>query len=519
MNMIALLLVSFFFNPWSIVKAQSLIDPFVERNIKRNFPDSGHTFLELHKKLCALNSSEKISNLDLSSTGLKIKSQKIVEINKIDAMNLKLEIELQDSAHRFNTIEIISRRGENGFDTLFSMYFVKKVDVIPSLNTNQMVFRSFTGNSISMKKCLFMSPTEFYKKGERADRLVYLELNQDGLVHRNHYSNQEPQTLAEIYKSQPNLHAKIRILQESNRRIKVGIIDSGVDYNHPAIAYKIERRYTYETEEKLLHDAVVSENKQNELDLRKFLIKGFDLRDKDSSPYDFDGIKKISHFHPYVDFHGTEVAHALTKDTDKIVLTVGKYNLISLFSIAKIIQEQVSQGARIINMSFNYSKLSQMLSLDTGIRNALKNNPDTLFVVAAGNEGKQKVTYPGSYPFPNIINVAATDSKGELWKHSNYGPTVFIAAQGVHKLFIPGNTDVTEDSSGTSFAAPVVSRLAALMLFENKDLTPSEIKQILCETADKKEALVGKLICPGIINEERALQSARTFVGSRSSGL
>jgi subtilisin family serine protease len=131
--------------------------------------------------------------------------------------------------------------------------------------------------------------------------------------------------------------------------------------------------------------------------------------------------------------------------------------------------------------------------------------------VAAGNEGKKKITYPGSYPFPNIINVAATNSNGELWKHSNYGPTVFIAAPGTHKLFVPGNADVTEVSTGTSFAAPVVSRLAALMLYENKDLTPSEIKQILCETADKKDSLIGKLICPGIINEERAIARARSF--------
>jgi subtilisin family serine protease len=107
--------------------------------------------------------------------------------------------------------------------------------------------------------------------------------------------------------------------------------------------------------------------------------------------------------------------------------------------------------------------------------------------------------------------VAATNSNGELWKHSNYGPTVFIAAPGTHKLFVPGNADVTEVSTGTSFAAPVVSRLAALMLYENKDLTPSEIKQILCETADKKDSLIGKLICPGIINEERAIARARSF--------
>jgi subtilisin family serine protease len=331
------------------------------------------------------------------------------------------------------------------------------------------------------------------------------------LIHRRHYSNQEPQTLAEIYDEQPDLHSKIMVLQETNRRIKVGIIDSGVDYNHPAIAYKIERRYNYETEQKLLNDVAVTKNKQTELDLRKFLINGFDLRDKDSSPYDFDGIKKIGHFYPYVDFHGTEVAHALTKDTDKIVLTIGKYSLVSLFSIPKIIEEQINLGSKIINMSFNYSKLSQMLSLDTGIRSAIKNNPSTLFVVAAGNDGKEKVTYPGSYPFPNIINVAAADSNGKLWKNSTYGKTVYIAAPGTHKLFVPGNTEVTEVSSGTSFAAPVVSRLAALMLFENQNLTPSDIKHILCETADKKEELVGKLICPGIINEEKALAMARRY--------
>src|SRR5690606_13650271 len=63
--------------------------------------------------------------------------------------------------------------------------------------------------------------------------------------------------------------------------------------------------------------------------------------------------------------------------------------------------------------------------------------------------------------------------------------------------------------SGTSQAAPYVSRVAGEVKNINKSLTVAEVKKIIMETVDKKDFLTGKVKAEGVVNEERAYYAAK----------
>ncbi|RYX85078.1 hypothetical protein EON83_07475 [bacterium] len=131
---------------------------------------------------------------------------------------------------------------------------------------------------------------------------------------------------------------------------------------------------------------------------------------------------------------------------------------------------------------------------------------------AAGNETTNNdatPSYPASYDCPNIISVAASDSRDNVASFSNYGATsVDLAAPGVdiYSTFWPGNSSYA-NSSGTSMATPMVAGAAALLYAFNPSLTPEAMKKLLMDTVDPLPQWDGKVVTGGRMNLARALTS------------
>jgi subtilisin family serine protease len=127
---------------------------------------------------------------------------------------------------------------------------------------------------------------------------------------------------------------------------------------------------------------------------------------------------------------------------------------------------------------------------------------------AAGNEGLDYVNFYAAHP--DVICVAACDSKDRYASYSNQGAEVSICApsngdwpliaaraswdpgttvrgEGAFKFWADGveRTGPYKHFGGTSGATPIVAGICALMLSANPNLTAKEVKEILQSTADK----------------------------------
>jgi subtilase family protein/fervidolysin-like protein/VCBS repeat protein/FG-GAP repeat protein len=110
-----------------------------------------------------------------------------------------------------------------------------------------------------------------------------------------------------------------------------------------------------------------------------------------------------------------------------------------------------------------------------------------LFVAAAGNDFSdtdQLPTYPASFYLPNLISVAATDRNDSLATFSNFGRrTVDIAAPGRDILSTTPNNTYNYDS-GTSMATPHVTGVVALLKAQNPALDWRGIKNLILAGGD-----------------------------------
>jgi hypothetical protein len=182
-------------------------------------------------------------------------------------------------------------------------------------------------------------------------------------------------------------------------------------------------------------------------------------------------------------------------------------------AVAKGVIYAVENRARIVNISSGTPFPSRLL--EEAIRFAERRN--VLVVAAAGNTGDRgnEVVYPGAYP--TVLAVAATDEDDEVPPFSQRHPYVAVAAPGVAVAGTgwraSGNGPYIL-SSGTSAAAPHVSGLAALLLALRPELTTTEIRRLILESADlvgpePRETTVGA----GRINAARTISAIRPIPG------
>lgn len=158
-------------------------------------------------------------------------------------------------------------------------------------------------------------------------------------------------------------------------------------------------------------------------------------------------------------------------------------------------------GLRVVNASLSGEAPSQTLS------NAIGSHPNTLFVTAAGNDGRDaRLVSPCNVPQPNVLCVGATDYNDRRAQFSNYGAaSVDLFAPGVEiESTWPANGYMLH--SGTSMAAPHVSGEAALLLGARPSLSTQQLKDLIMRSVDSRPGLSGLSVTGGRANAGAAFR-------------
>ncbi|MCA1830036.1 MAG: S8 family serine peptidase, partial [Actinobacteria bacterium] len=196
--------------------------------------------------------------------------------------------------------------------------------------------------------------------------------------------------------------------------VVVAIVDTGVAYDHPDLAAHLWTNPSPHA----------SPPQQNDL-------HGWDFVDNDNTPYDENG-------------HGTHVAGIIGARGNDAYGTTGVARSVTIMpvraldangsgftsDIANAFGYAADHGAKVVNASLGGP------DNDTMLEDAITSAPNTLFVLAAGNDHNNNdttPTYPCNVPSGNVLCVAATDQNDGLASFSNYGRTaVDLGAPGVN---------------------------------------------------------------------------------------
>ncbi|MCP4482899.1 MAG: S8 family serine peptidase [bacterium] len=152
-----------------------------------------------------------------------------------------------------------------------------------------------------------------------------------------------------------------------------------------------------------------------------------------------------------------------------------------LINTGEAIMHAVDNGAKIINMSFGaYESAWELYIADTC---AYAYASGVTLVAASGNANESPIAYPAR--LDTVIAVSATGVGNVKTDFSDYGLNVDVSAPGINISVADSGTDEDYYSTalGTSFSAPLVSGVCALMLSVNSSLTPLEIETILEDNA------------------------------------
>jgi cyanobactin maturation PatA/PatG family protease len=185
---------------------------------------------------------------------------------------------------------------------------------------------------------------------------------------------------------------------------------------------------------------------------------------------------------------------------------------LSQLDLARAIEQAVNAGAHIINVSAG--QLTDNGEAEGWLDRAVQlcKDHNVLIVAAAGNDGCECLHVPAS--LPTVLAVGAMNDQGKPIDFSNWGEKYQnqgILAPGEHILGAkPGGG--TQKLSGTSFATPIVSGVAALLLSlqvqRGEKPDPAKVRAVLLETAipctdkdtdDISRCLLGKLNISGAL--------------------
>lgn len=263
--------------------------------------------------------------------------------------------------------------------------------------------------------------------------------------------------------------------------VKIAILDSGIDQNHPDLTGKVVASKMFAT---------------SALDP--------DIQDRNG--------------------HGTHVAGIIAAITNNGVGVAGTCPECQLM-IGKVVNNDISgnatgstsdivsgmtwaadNGAKVINLSLRTTTAGSAPLYQQGIDYA--NSKGAVVVVAAGNDSTNQQVWPAANT--GVVSVAATDNNDQMASFSNYGTYVKVAAPGVNIVStLPTTTNAKNVLnygylSGTSMASPFVSGVVGLIWASQYGTSNTAVINRLYATVDKI-AGTGTYWTEGRINAGKAV--------------
>jgi subtilisin family serine protease len=273
----------------------------------------------------------------------------------------------------------------------------------------------------------------------------------------------------------------------------VGVVDTGVRFEHPDLG-----GFWWNGGE------VAGNGRDDDHNGHVDDMRGWDFQNGDATPADDNG-------------HGTAVTSVAAARSNNLVGMAGVAGGASLIEakaldaggagdtgrLAAAFDYLGRQGARVVNASIGggYSQ---------AVADAVAAHPDTLYVVAAGNYGRDNETspvYPCSLPNENLLCVGASGHADDLASFSNWGRTrVDLMAPGISvtAATLAGGYGAW---NGTSFSAPMTTGVAALLFSHRPQATPTMVKQAILAGADRVAAFAAITVSGGRLNARGALDA------------
>lgn len=236
--------------------------------------------------------------------------------------------------------------------------------------------------------------------------------------------------------------------------VKIAVIDNGLDVNHPDLKGAISSTYNV--------------RKENE---------------------------DVSH--DYNENHGTLVTGIIGARANEIdIFGIASESTISFFKYeyklyadqaTKIFKKVKELDPDIVNCSFGgtYEVSEEEKQIIKDLAKNGRGGKGTIIVFSSGN---RNIMTSSEAAIPEVISVGATNKDNNRSSYSNCSPYLDILAPGGDgglKILSLSTDNTLAKKDGTSFAAPIVSGVIAMMLEANPDLTRDEVEYILHTTADK----------------------------------
>ena len=314
------------------------------------------------------------------------------------------------------------------------------------------------------------------------------------------------------------LEAKKMIESITKKEVYVGVLEKGIDGSHPDLNISSNLSISFVEED--VYDEQISETNplvDETADSHGTMVAGI-IAAKENETEGTQGVCDDAVLISYK--YATKEQYSNLSQTRGIV---DGEDIVSAFNQAS------ANNIKVMNCSFKFEVYDYSMEV-------AMSNYSGLIVCGSGNSFSnidENPVYPASFELDNVLTVGAINSSNNIWYEidnstdipvtigSNFGKiSVDVFAPGVDIKSTSKNNGYSI-KSGTSYATPFVSGLAAMLLSieektYSKHLSATELKGIIMNSVDVTSELVNYCVTGGVVNAEKTVELALSYVPSVS---